>query len=368
MNKLPILYHKGSSGALFQWRVWTDGESVLTEFGQVGGKLQTTVGKRCHPTNIGRANERSSHDQAESEAQSMHEFKLSRKYRLSPEEAEAPRFLPMLAHPIEKCKDPTFPADTQVKLDGVRCMAYLEDGVVTLMSRSGKPYRVPHIEEALRELLDPGDVFDGELYRLGLSCQTITSLVKRVQPDSLKIQYHVYDMPSVAGIDTLPWTERYEAYIKRLLHSGRKSVTSPVQTVDAKRQNSLSDVQSFQRYCVEQGYEGAMYRALDAVYEWGHRSRNLLKVKTFDDREDLVIGARAGEGKMANAVVFRCQTPEGKAYDVSMACPMEGRERYWREHQQYIGKKLTLRHFGLTDDGIPRFPTGRVFRDDKDLG
>ncbi len=362
-----ILYYKGKAGKLCQWQCWADHDQVFTRFGQVGGKLQTTPGKKCQATNVGRANERDAFDQANFEAKALWENKVTRKYSTTPEKAAEQLFLPMLAHSIDKAKNVKFPADSQPKFDGVRCISFLEDGVVTLMSRSGKPYSVPHIEEALKPLLQEGDVFDGELYRLGVSCQTCSSWVKRIQPDTLNLNYHVYDMPSVAGVDSLVWTERYAAYTNRLLNS-RLDHSGPVKAVEAYRQNSLEDIQVFQRYCVEQGYEGAMLRALDGKYEWGYRSKNLLKVKTFCDSEFLITGAREGEGKMSGAVVFRCRNDLTEVeFDVSMAATMEERQRYWRERDQYIGRKLTVKYFDRTEDQLPRFPVGVVVREDADL-
>lgn len=372
MTDYPILYHKAKTGKLHQWRTWSKDDLICTEYGTVGGELMTST-VVAKPTNVGRSNERDSIAQAAFESGALHEFKLTRKYSLTPEEAQEELFLPMLAHPIEKAKNVTFPAHAQAKLDGVRCLAYWKDGKIELMSRSGKPYTVPHIQEQLAKMLPPDTVFDGELYKLGLSCQTVTSLVKRVQPRTLEIDYNIYDMPVLSGVDSYPWSARQKFLwhimnplnpeAAKTLHEQCFSLVL-VKTEDC---DSMEALKEFERECVEKGYEGAMYRSFDGLYEWGYRSKSLLKVKSFDDSEAEVIGAREGDGKMVGCVIWRCRTPDGKEFEASHACKMVERARFWRERDKYIGKKLTYKHFGKTDDGVPRFPIGKCFRSPEDL-
>lgn len=369
----PPLFHKAKTGATHDWTVWAEGDQVFTSHGTLGGLHQNSA-KRCTGKNIGRSNETTPEAQAIAEAQSMHTHKLERKYSLTLADAQEELFLPMLAHPIEKAKKVVFPAHAQAKLDGVRCLAYWNDGKIELMSRSGKPYTVPHIQEQLAKMLPPDTVLDGELYKLGLSCQTVTSLVKRIQPRTLEIDYNIYDMPTYAGDDSLPWERRQQAlYLlmnpvmpdaSKALHEDCFSLVL-VKTEDCE---SMEALKAFERECVEKGYEGAMYRSFDGLYEWGYRSKSLLKVKSFEDHEYTVVDARQGEGKMEGCVVWRCTTKDGKEFDVSMACTMAERARYYKERQKYIWKDLTVKHFGLTDDGVPRFPVGKLFRDAKDLG
>lgn len=55
-----------------------------------------------------------------------------------------------------------------------------------------------HLAEQLKYLRDKTgfDSFDGELYVHGMPLQKIVSLVKKVQPDSAKLEYRIYDIPS----------------------------------------------------------------------------------------------------------------------------------------------------------------------------
>ena len=99
--KLPILYHKGKSGAIYSWKIWTEGETIWSEHGQIDGEKQIAE-RLATAKNVGKANETTDEQQAELEAKSMHTFKLERKYSLSKEEADEPMLLPMLAHDYYK--------------------------------------------------------------------------------------------------------------------------------------------------------------------------------------------------------------------------------------------------------------------------
>lgn len=122
VDKWPVLFHKARTGAIHSWRVWVNGDEIVTNWGQVGGQFQETT-KKATPKNLGRSNATTAHEQAVLEAEAMHKFKLDRKYSLTPEVAQEDVLLPMLAHPYEKyAKKISFPVDVQPKLDG--CFTY----------------------------------------------------------------------------------------------------------------------------------------------------------------------------------------------------------------------------------------------------
>jgi hypothetical protein len=50
-----------------------------------------------------------------------------------------------------------------------------------------------------------------------------------------------------------------------------------------------------------------------------------------------------------------------------MATTMEENDQQFKNKEKYIGKKLTVKFFGRTDEQIPRFPTGKAFRITEDL-
>lgn len=356
--KLPTLYHKAKGGDLRQWTVWAKDDTILTEYGQVGGKLQTSQ-KKAVAKNVGRSNATSPEEQAKLEAESLWRFKVERKYSETKEDAQEELRLPMLAHKYEeKKKGVEYPAWIQPKLDGVRCLAEWDGNKIVLNSRSGKPYTMPTVQEQLATWLPKDVTLDGELYLHGMTCQNITSYVKKWKSGSEKIVYHVYDVPVISGDESLTWGERLAGYTVQ--------ESANVTFVPGFNVKSHDDMMVRYGQFMQEGYEGAILRLYKGRYLWGYRSSELLKVKEFKDAEFVVTGAREGRGKMEGCVIWTCDSPGG-TFECTMKVTMDERRQMYTDRKKYIGKKLTVRFFDLTDDKIPRFPVGIVFRDEKDL-
>lgn len=367
MKTLPTLYHKGKTGAIHSWKIWTEGADIVTEHGQVDGKKQIAR-KTAEPKNVGKKNATTGAEQAISEAESMHKYKLDRKYSLTPAAAKEPVLLPMLAKVFEdRKKDIVYPGYLQPKLDGVRCIARLDaKGNVELISRNGKPYNCPHIIKDLEKLgvLKDGTVLDGELYVHGTGFQTITSWVKKLRPETAKIEYHIYDMPESNGIDVFTWAERYIelGYLVDLIEKKKITSLKIVETIQVKNE---IEVYKHQSAFMEQGYEGAIFRNSAGQYQYGYRSNDLLKVKTFNDAEFEIVGFTEGIGKDKGTVIWICKTRKGDVFNVRPAGTYEDRQHHFTKGNDYVGQQLTVKYFGLSDDGIPRFPVGLGFKEDR---
>lgn len=365
-NLLPTLFHKTKIGAIFQWQVEVQGDEIVTTYGLLGGQ-KTEARKRATPKNVGRKNETTGEQQAFAEAKSMHKFKLDRKYSFTPEAAQEPLELPMLAHEFGKVKNATYPFDLQPKLDGVRCLAKWEEDRVVLMSRSGKPYHIPHISEALQTFLPRDRKLDGEIYVHGMSFQEIVTLVKKYREESKVLEFHVYDCP-IDNQEEKQWTERYRDLCETFglaVNPGNIKLV-PTWTVSAQEEKD----EVFGR-CIEDGYEGAIARLHHGLYQYGYRSRELLKIKDFDDGEFPVIGAYQGEGKFEGCVTWTCEAPNGLPFGVCPKGTLEKKKEWWwvfcRRPSAFIGRLMKVKYFGFTDDGLPRFPIGLGFREDEDM-
>lgn len=372
MKSFPTLFHRGRLGPVYQWKVWADGPNIYTEYGQVGGAMQISK-KLAEAKNVGRSNETSPEEQAELEAQSLHTFKLERKYFLSQSECVETELLsPMLAPSKdfpETKKYLRYPCDIQPKLDGVRCLSYWENGKIILQSRGGKFYDLPHIVKALEPILPEDAIFDGELYVHGESCQTITSYVKKHNPGLTEtIKYHVYDVPTMDGIDH-PWSVRRENVLgldEMIEAAGFDPENYPVEGVMTIRIENEESIFRLQSKFLEMGYEGGIARNLHGMYEWGYRSKNLLKVKNFEDHEFVIVGFLNGRGKNETTVTWECKTESGNTFTVVPKGDKKFREEMLQNGQKYIGQKLKVKHQGWTDDLLPRFPVGICIREDWD--
>jgi DNA ligase-1 len=362
----PVLFHRGRKGAIYQWRVWSEGSDIVTEYGQIDGQMQISR-KRGEAKNVGRANATTPEEQAALEAQAMYTFKIERKYRSSIAECKERRVSPMLAPGkafAETKKYVTYPCDVQPKLDGCRCLAYWEGDDIVLMSRGGKPWNLPHIVDQLRKVLPEDAMFDGELYIHGETFQAITKLIKsKKAAERERVEYHVYDLPVVNGEEGAPWILR-----RNMLTAFQESwdVESNVKEIHFFIAHNEDEVISIQAQCVADGYEGAMVRLRDGIYEWGYRSKALLKAKTFDDHEYRIADFTSGRGKNEATVTWVCALEDGRTFNVAPGGKREEREQMLKDGARHVGKLLKVKHFGFSDDGFPRFPVGIGFRLEED--
>lgn len=377
--KLPTLYKKTSIGAIQYWHIsviensdHSTGYDIYTRYGQVDGKEQETFDSILEGKNIGKKNETTPKQQAEAEATAKWEKQKKKGYVDSIQAAQAGELdelitggiEPMLAHKFSqqghKIKYPCF---TQPKLDGIRCIAIIENGVCTLWSRTRKPITsCPHIVQELEAAFGNKSTFlDGELYNheMKKDFEKIVSLVRQEEPAEGHelVQYHVYDMacgmPFEARMEALNvFFEIYEFYsIKHV----------PTEVV-----NSEDDVMTFFDKFVEMGYEGAMLRNGASKYV-NKRSYDLQKVKEFDDGEFRIVGIEEGRGKLAGHVgAFVCLTSDEKQFKAKAKGDTGKLADYFRDHSLWTNKRLTVQYQGLTGkEGVPRFPVGLRIRDDE---
>lgn len=374
IKSYPTLYKKTSTGAIETWQTHVEeafpGATIVTQHGQLGGKLIESRDTITEGKNIGKKNETTATEQACREAASRWKKKIERHgYVQSAERAgagetdQAGGIAPMLAIPHEGNEAKlTYPALLQRKYNGVRCIAVYENGATTLWSRKREQMHcVPHIAEAVTRLFAAGGVsravLDGEIYRHGWSLQTIASYARqKTKPKAghEELQYHVYDYPSHDGTNwdrarALEGLEVANDFAKPLVF-----VPTVIVPDEAR-------IWEYHDAWVRDGYEGAIGRNHHGLYEAGKRSKNLHKFKRFDETEFEVVDYRLGRGKYANIPVLLCKTAAGVEFE---CCPPGTlAERAAVNRDEIAGKMLTVKHLGWTDDKKPSCPVGVVIRD-----
>jgi DNA ligase-1 len=375
--KFPILYGKSTTGKIKSWKVEvikaSEEESIIRiEHGYSDGKKQEDVRSVTSGKNIGKANETTPYQQAISEAKSDFNKKRDEGYAESVDNIKEESygfFLPMLAHKWDDhASKIKFPAVLEPKYDGFRCLAKKEDGIIYLWSRKGKALDIPtEIKEELSKILAEGESADGELYRHGWGFQRIASAIKKRNADTPGLHYYIYDAPVLNKSFQERFLNRWSG-VPTELSSDPKFVdgTSRIVLCPNKVVNSAEEVMEGQAQAIEAGYEGAMVRNLASEYMFKNRSSSLLKVKSFEDAEFEIIGGKEGQGREAGMVVFKCKTSDGTEFDVRPRGTQEERSLMWQNLNSYIGKPLTVKYQGLTDDGRPRFPVGLHIRPDWD--
>jgi DNA ligase-1 len=80
------------------------------------------------------------------------------------------------------------------------------------------------------------------------------------------------------------------------------------------------------------------------------------------EEEYRIIDFTQGEGRDAGAVIWVCETADGKVFTVRPRGTLNQRRDWFSDGDKYIGKNLTVIYQELTEDGKPRFPVGKALR------
>jgi DNA ligase-1 len=369
-TRFPRLYKKTSTGKIQEWDIKVHGNHVITTHGYEGGAKQTGEDVIHEGKNIGKKNATTPETQALAEAQSRWELKKTKNgYAETVEAAQAGEteheggIFPMLAKSFAKDGSKiTFPCAVQPKLDGIRCIAVIDDGKVSLWSRTRKPIDgLLHIHAALTELFPVGQhVLDGELYNHALKdeFERIVSAVRGGKNHVELVEYHIYDYPSLRG----GWRERENAIINAFEGA---SGFEPLIAVETTLAEDVADLMEAFEYFRGEGYEGAMVRNLDGKYVEGKRSADLQKLKEFEDAEFEVVDIEEGRGKLAGHVgAFVCVAASGERFNAKLMGELANLKTFFEgPADAWKGQLLTVRYQGLTNGGVPRFPVGVRFRE-----
>lgn len=381
--------------------------------GRFGGKEKIHKDTITEGKNIGKSNETTPLAQASSEALSRRNKKLDEGYKtlgmvglefnddleklhtqlleaVSDTKTDADgEAKPMLAHDYEKHSDKVrYPCFIQPKLDGVRCLAKVtiigKELSCELISRGGKRFSLPDVEKSVKELVfqyarlknaDPVDpkrktppkedrdqtyILDGELYNPTLTFEQVVSGVKGNDYNSHLISYHIYDV-----VGKQPMHERVSELITLkgiVKHDGQtnQNLLRKVNIVPTVEVDHAEHIENSLVAFENDGHEGVMVRSFDGLYE-STRSYGLLKYKTFDSNDYVVMGFELGSRGVEDLIVV-CMTESGDYFRAKMTGTTAFKQSLYGQQQELTGKKITVKHFGLTSDSIPRFPIGIMIR------
>lgn len=363
MDILPVLYKKNKKGNILYWSIYIedneDTSIIIVEHGILNGKIKKSISHIKKGKNIGKINETTCIQQAKLEAKSKWNSKIDEGYYENIDNKVLSNKKPMLAVDYFKySKHVVFPCFTQRKYDGVR--ALYTNGVFT--SRGGKTFDLlNHIKEELENTSSINHILDGELYSYSLTFQEIVGLVRKKKlskQDEEKMKEIVYVIYDII-IDGEDYINRSIALNKIFKNNELKSIN----IADIDICNDATELKGLHDSYVKDKYEGMIIRNFKGLYEPGVRSFNLQKYKVFDDDEFEIIGFKDGKGIEEKTVIWKCINNKGLEFDVHPRGSHEERRTLYINADKYIGKLLTVRYFGFTDIGIPRFPIGISIRD-----
>ena len=276
------------------------------------------------------------------------------------------------------------------KLDGVRCLAVVDDkGKCTLYSRMGKEFttldKVKHAIEATSII---NTVFDGEICLLDENGdEDFQSVMKELRRKNHQIEnpvFMMFDMIHKSDFDNNKSTDKLSNRLHTLRtfidydmseHANNFHLGTTLRYLDQYVVTDDKHFDTWAKMATDNNWEGFMLRK-DVGYE-GKRGKNLLKVKKFFDAEYKVVDCDVApmsvvrDGKEAQEVMLAQVYIEHKGYKVKVGSGFSQEQRIKYMTEDIVGKTITVQYFEETHNdkgGISlRFPTVKhIYNNERD--
>ena len=232
----------------------------------------------------------------------------------------------------------------QIKMDGERIVAFIENGEVALINRRGKICNM-HFREVVEALkLLPNCILDGEIISYDNDFQKLQSRALTTNPfkqmelqKTIPVRYMIFDILKANEKDlrNLPLKERLK-YLPVAL------ISPFLELVEYDEVNNMVMIAR------EQNCEGIIIKDMNGIYE-GRRSKNWLKFKFFQEQEMLIISA------IQNPAGYRCEDKEGNAVQIAGRQSLE----VIRQLNEKGQVNIIVQYLTKSKEGRMRFPSYR---------
>jgi len=370
---------------------------LWVETGVIDGKISRHPPTYPQIKNEGKSNERNSFEQGLVIARSQYLKRIENGARIFKEfnsktktKSTGVMYFPMLVCKFDDEKDNlSFPLFVQPKLDGARCIAFLNKNPnhnpdisnVILYSRQKKDYigfnKIK--EELLPGLINMWDFksnqsiyIDGELYKHGLNLQIISGAVRNPDRDSIPeykgIKFHVFDI-------FYPLTPKLK-FIERLgyLEDLFDELDNPqqIERVETIKADTFEMQEKLYKQFLKKKYEGIILRNFDSLYlthptknNTSIRSKYVLKRKmTYTDEFEVVGFSQGTKGKDKGAIIWICKThdtnklfnatPKNITYDERYQLFKDSSANKGKGFSdKFEGRMMTIEYEDLSTDMVP---------------
>lgn len=259
-----------------------------------------------------------------------------------------------------------------LKLDGIRCSWLIKDGKAIAKTRQNKIIQgMNELTKAIEEVFGEQDLFvDGELLATneeGLSSEDLfkkTSAIVNSKGLKKDLTFVAFDIVSLEDYNnksnSTPFLERREQLECYVGLKNELVKLAPMYFIT----DSIDRIYEKLDEVVKDDCEGLMLNKINGFYEF-KRTKQLLKVKKFNEGDVLVTDILEGEGRLEGTlgkveVQFKYK---GDIYtnNIGSGFSDEEREYYWEHKDELIGKVVTIKYFEITKNeqggfGF-RFPT-----------
>ena len=280
------------------------------------------------------------------------------------------QFEVMFAQRMDKIKtiDNTKKYVVQPKIDGNRCICIKKGNEAKFYTRTGKDITsVPHLGELISGV--PTDfVLDGEI-ESGGSLED-TGAIRRKDET---VENAVYTIFGVYPIDEweskkhrLPYDRSYKEAKRIVEFIDNKQI----RMIPSYPMYPISDeeILLFMQRFIDEGYEGAVVKTFDHVYQpsaGSKRSKDWIKVKPQESTEGVILDVIEGEGlHQGQAGKFKVKWLDVEFEVAPGKFDHTARIHMLANKQNYIGKRLEFVYQCLSQYSVPRHAYAIKIRED----
>lgn len=265
----------------------------------------------------------------------------------------------------------------ELKLDGIRCIAYLDDSTLLMNKRSlSLNQRFPELTQIHRAVKGKC-ILDGELYVFHNGRPDFFRVQKRtVTRNAFKVKllaqndpavYTAFDILYLDGknCEKLPLTQR-----KRLL----QSIVKENQQITVSRTIEREGIALFE-LTKEKNLEGIVAKRKDSIYVQGKRSKDWIKCKHMLEDDFVILGFRFLPDKTTSFLLGKFDDDDKLQQVASVSLGVSYKkikdrcvilERCPNGTMMIVPDLVcTVKFMGYTEDGQMRQPSLKCLRDDK---
>ena len=254
----------------------------------------------------------------------------------------------------------------QPKYDGLRLIITFDGDRVIAQSRNGKElFNIKHIIDELRPFIKERCVLDGELLAADWNQTASIARASVATRDAKQLKFYVFDwIPLDEWLARRSSTELVDRMfmLNNVPRDLKYTVRVPHESV-----KDTADAWKWAEEYRKQGFEGAVAKNLNAVYEFD-RSANWLKLKFVETLDLEVVGSYVGTGKNAlrlGGLIIKMQ--DGTNVNVGGGYQDVQRDEFWKKRNEMVGKIIEVKFQEKTKDGSLRFPVFIRVREDKNV-
>lgn len=359
------LYKLGSLNRVKEWsiRVFSDPKGRVYEetmSGYLGGRLK--VSSKPSPGDASKkAETKAEKKRREGYVDSVDEAKKA-SVTLSGMQAKFMTLEEVSKLPMRKLVDEKF--------NGVRGTYYYDTDII--LSKGNKEWNVGHIHKQLNAFSEASGlhIVDFEFYAPGYKVNEISSMVKSPSnPNRLKLKAYIFD--ALEAVDDVTPALKRKIRLDQMLSLYGEAFEYLIR-VPYYFIKDVYQLPTIYDQIIANGGEGIIVRDADEPYEFDNKSRRstkMIKVKPLYTKEFLCVGCsfekRKVRGEWMDLIIYTCETPNGKTFDVTPEGDVESRCVSAPDFNEELWYIVEFREY--TTNGIPFHGVGKGFRDAEDI-